>query len=105
MRDRYLGLLLAMLAWMIAPMSSARAADASDPLARAAAASDVQATVLASERSVERKHVPSHGACELARACLPTSVAAMQIVDDVAHTTAAPHAKLHVTAQPRGPPC
>lgn len=104
MRDRYLGLVLAFVAWMIVPISVVRGADASDPIARAATASDVQATLLASERSVERKSLPSSGACELANPILPTTSIADAAIADVAGIARAPHATLDAAAQPRGPP-
>lgn len=94
MRDRYLGLVLAVLAWIVAPGAAARAAERSDAGIGVASESAI---------AVDRSHAPGTDArASTTSWSAGAQVAAIENVD-APHVVACSSNRLS-PARPRGPP-
>ena len=94
MRDRYLGLVLAFLAWIVVPGAAARAAEHGDAGIGVASESTIV---------VDRGHAPGTDAC--ASTTTWSAAAEVAAIEDVdAPHVVARSSKCLSPARPRGPP-
>jgi hypothetical protein len=104
MRDRYLGLVLAVLAWVLAPVSFARASGSVEQEARTAITLASPAVVQRGQSNDDRQLATTSGSIDLASSyahphATTSALAVAPCSIDSLHTAASLG-----SAQPRGPP-